>query len=180
TAVGRWLSAALAARFDAAEMGSPGGLGGTWGGELRLALGQGALGFAVSAGVLAPTVSSFGSVAVREQRFPLAAVVSLGRELPRGLRLAGELGLAVVPFTLRGEGLDTVAPATRLDVGARLGGELRLPLLAEHLAPFIGLHAEYFPRDYAFAVDPLGDVGTSSHLWLGASLGAAFEVDRRR
>jgi hypothetical protein len=177
---GRWFSAALLARFDGAEAGSGTDLDGTWGGEIRGALGYGALGLSVTAGMLAPTVSTFGVVTVREQRFPLSVALALQRDLPARFRLAGDAGVALVPFTLQGQGLETVQPATRFDVGARLSVELRFPPLGGQLTPLLGLHAEYFPRTYALVVDPLGDVGTSSNLWVGTSLGLAFETDRRR
>ena len=180
SAHGRWFSAALLARFDGAEAGSGGDMDGTWGGELRGALGHGVLGVAATAGMLAPTTSTFGSVTVRQQRFPLSVTLALQRDLPARFRLGGDVGVALVPFTLEGQGLETVAPATRVDVGGRLSVEVRFPPLGGELTPVLGLHAEYFPRPYALVVDPLGDVGTSSSLWLGTSLGLAFETDRRR
>ena len=146
---------------------------------MRAAFGRGALGVAVTTGALAPMVSTFGSVGVRQQRFPLSAALTVKRELPARFRLMGDLGAAVVPFTLEGQGLDTTQPALRVDLGGRLAVELCFPPVAG-LTPMVGLHAEYFPRTYALAVDPLGDVGTSSNLWLGTSLGLAFETDRRR
>lgn len=176
----RWFSAALLARFDGAEAGSGADVDGTWGGEIRGALGRGALGLSVTAGMLAPTVSTFGAVTVRQQRFPLSVALALQRDLPARFRLAADAGVALVPFTLEGQGLETVQPATRFDVGARLSVELRFPPLGRRLTPVWGLHAEYFPRTYALVVDPLGDVGTSSNLWLGTSLGLAFETDRPR
>ncbi|HLK93651.1 MAG TPA: hypothetical protein VKZ18_27415, partial [Polyangia bacterium] len=175
----RWFSAAVMARFDGAEAGSSSQVEGTWGGEVRAALGRGALGIAATAGALAPTVTTFGSVGVRQQRFPLSVAFTVKRDLPARFRLAGDLGVAVVPFTLDGQGLDTAEPAMRVDLGGRLAVELSFPPVAG-LTPVLGLHAEYFPRTYALAVDPLGDVGTSSTLWLGTSLGLAFETDRRR
>ncbi len=176
---GRWFSAAVMARFDGAEAGSSATVDGTWGGEIRAAFGRGALGVAATAGALAPTVSTFGSVGVRQQRFPLSVAVTVRRDLPARFRLAGDLGAAVVPFTLEGQGLDTAQPALRVDLGGRLAVELSFPPVGG-LRPVLGLHAEYFPRTYALAVDPLGDVGTSSNLWLGTSLGLAFDTDRRR
>jgi hypothetical protein len=175
----RWFSAAVMARFDGAQAGASSTLEGTWGGELGAAFGRGALGVAATAGALAPTVSTFGSVGVRQQRFPLSVAVAVKHDLPARFRLAGDLGVAVVPFTLEGQGLDTANPALRVDLGGRLAVELRFPPVGG-LTPVLGLHAEYFPRTYALAVDPLGDVGTSSNLWLGTSLGLAFETDRRR
>jgi hypothetical protein len=44
------------------------------------------------------------------------------------------------------------------------------------MTPFVDLHAEYFPRPYVIDVDPVGDIGTTGHLWVGASLGVGFET----
>jgi hypothetical protein len=162
------------ARLDGASLGTPAKTTLAWGGQVRGALGRGAVGVAATAGVLAPTDDTYGSVGVRQQRFPLSLMLTLGHELPHGLGFAADLGLAVVPFTLEGEGLSSVAPATRIDLGARLAVALRLPALAGRLAPVVGLHAEFFPRPYQFSVDPLGEIGSSSGLWLGVSLGLSY------
>ena len=146
-----------------------------WGSEVRAALGRGWLGVLASAAALAPTRVTFGSVPVREQRFPFTVSATAARSLSARMQGAAQLGVALVPFTVRGEGLSDVRSATRLDAGAHLGLELRMPALAGRIAPIVELHADYFPRSYAFAVDPLGTIGTSSSLWLGASLGLSFE-----
>jgi hypothetical protein len=170
-----WSSVALGARLDGVpadgSSSSPAFAGGA---ELTGALGWGALGIAASAAILAPTEGTFSGVTVRQQRFPLSVGVILRRELGHRLELAGIAGLALVPFTLRGEGLGASLPATRLDTGARLAGALRFPLPG-HLTPFVGLHAEIFPRAYVIDVDPLGNIGSTGRFRLGASLGLAFD-----
>jgi hypothetical protein len=170
----RWFEIAVEARLDGASLGAPAKTTLAWGGEVRGALGRGAVGIAATAGLLAPTDDAFGSVGVRQQRFPFSLSLTLGRQTVHGLGFAADLGLAAVPFTLEGRGLSSVAPATRIDLGARLALALRLPALTGRLAPVLGLHAEYFPRPYQFSVDPLGDIGSSSGLWLGASLGLSY------
>jgi hypothetical protein len=170
----RWFEVGVEARLDGASLGVPAEATLAWGGEVRGAIGRGALGFAATAGVLAPTDSAFGSVDVRQQRFPLSLSLVLDHHLPRGLRFAADLGLAVVPFTLQGKGLSAVAPATRIDLGARLAVALWLPAVVGRLAPVVGLHAEVFPLPYRYSVDPLGDIGSSAGLWLGASLGVSY------
>ncbi|HEY4395510.1 MAG TPA: hypothetical protein VGP64_15675 [Polyangia bacterium] len=171
---GRWFELAVAARLDGASLGVPAQTTLAWGGEARVALGRGAVGIAATAGVLAPTDDAFGSVRVRQQRFPLSLALTLGHRVAHGLGVAADLGPVVVPFTLEGEGLSSVAPATRIDLGARLAVALRLPALGARLAPVVGLHAELFPRPYHFTVDPLGNIGSSSGVWLGASLGLSY------
>ena len=83
-----------------------------------------------------------------------------------------------MPFTLRGDGLATPAPATRLDAGVHFALALELPLLARRMIPFVDLHAEYFPRPYVIDVDPLGAIGTTGQLWLGAAVGFALAARR--
>ena len=169
-----WLELAVQARLDGASLGAPAQTTLAWGGEIRGAVGRGPVGIAATAGALAPTDGTFGSVGVRQQRFPLSVSLTLGHQLAHGMGVAADLGLAVVPFRLEGQGLSSVAPATRIDLGARVAIALRLPALAGRLAPVFGLHAELFPRPYQFSVDPLGDIGLSSGLWLGASLGLSY------
>jgi hypothetical protein len=131
-----------------------------------------------TAGLLSPTTSRFQSVSVRQQRFPISLAVTGRLELSHAVAASAAVGVALVPFTLRGDGLDTPTPATRLDAGAHLAVALELPPLAGRMIPFVDVHADYFPRPYVIAVDPLGDVGSTGHLWLGVSLGLALEAHR--
>ena len=79
-----------------------------------------------------------------------------------------------MPLTLRGEALASAPPATRLDAGVRLAGvELRM---APRFGAFVDLHAEVFPRAYELDVDPTGGIGSTGRLWVGASVGAAFDL----
>jgi hypothetical protein len=150
------------------------------GGELGAVFGKRALGVAVAAGVLAPTVVSFGAVPVREQRFPFRVAAALRHKIVGPFELAGDLGVSFALLRLRGEDLDTIEPATRLDVGGRAGVELSLSSPASSWAPFVALHLEYFPRPYEFEVGPLGRVGSTNHLWVGASAGLAWQTEAAR
>jgi hypothetical protein len=150
------------------------------GAELGAAVGRGAFGATVAGGVLAPTVVTFGSVPVRQQRFPVRVVATARHRVGGRFELAGELGLSFVLLRLRGEGLDTVASATRLDVGGRAGLELSLFSPPSSWAPFLALHVEYFPRPYEFEVGPLGRVGSTNHLWVGASVGLCWQTRTAR
>jgi len=150
------------------------------GGELRAAVGKGVLGAAVAGGVLAPTVVTFGSVPVRQQRFPFSVAATLRGKVRGPFELAGDLGFSFVVLRLRGEGLDTIDPATRLDVGGRGGLALSLVSPASRWAPFLALHVEYFPRPYEFEVGPLGRIGSTNHLWVGASAGLSWQTGAAR
>jgi hypothetical protein len=168
----RWFDLGAGARVD----GGPSSETGTAVGfEARASAGGRWLGVAATAGVLAPTESRFSSVTIRQQRFPLSVALVARRALAPRLVLAGAVGAALVPLTLRGEGLDGASQETRLDVGVRLVVELRIRA-TRRLAPFVGLHAETFPRAYQLDVDPLGTVGSTGRFWLGASAGLSFDV----
>jgi len=167
-----WARFGAGARVDGGSGGGPTAV--TSGVELHGAIGRGSLGVVASAGILAPIESRLSSVVIRQQRFPCAVGV-VGRRALWQLEGALSAGLALVPFTLRAEGLASPRPATRLDAGARLALELRVRR-ASWLSPFAELHAEYFPRSYAVDVDPLGNVGATGRFWFGAALGLSFDV----
>jgi hypothetical protein len=144
--------------------------------EVRAAVGWRWLGVTAMAGVLAPTDSRFSAVTVRQQRFPLSLALTARHRLGERLAVAGAVGGALVPFTLRAGGIDGAPSSTRLDAGVRLALELAV-LATPRLAPFIGVHAEIFPRAYELDVGPpsnVGNVGSTGRFWLGASVGLSF------
>ena len=168
----RWIDVAAAARLDG---GTASASSAAIGFEGRAAVGWRWLGVAATAGVLAPTDSQFSSVTVRQQRFPLSVAVTAQHGIGPRLAVAGAVGAALVPLTLRGEGLDGGSQSTRLDAGVRLAVELRIRA-TPRLAPFVDVHAEIFPRAYQLDVDPLGTVGSTGRLWVGVSAGLSFAV----
>jgi hypothetical protein len=172
-----WARVGVAARIDNAASSAPGPSDGvTLGGELRVAGGGRHLGVVATGGMLAPTEQRVSSVTVRQQRFPLSLAAGVRLQPARSFELTAALGLALTPFTLRGQGLATSSPATRLDAGVRAGIDLHFPNLAGRVTPFVGVHAEYALRSYKIEVDPLGEIGSTGQLWIGASAGVAFEV----
>ena len=168
----RWIDVAAAARFDG---GPSAETSAAFGFEARVTVGWRWLGVAATAGVLAPTDTTFSSVTVRQQRFPLSVAVTARRGLSQRLVVAGAVGAALVPLTLRGESLAGASQSTRLDAGVRLAVELRF-LATPRLTPFIDLHAEIFPRAYQLDVDPLGTIGSTGRFWLGAAVGLSFDA----
>jgi hypothetical protein len=168
-----WVSLAVDARLDGG--GSP-ATEVAPGAELRVAVGRRHFGVVAAGGILAPTETRYVSVPVRQQRFPLSLAVTARRDVSRALAAGIALGVALVPFTLSGSGLAASTPAARLDTGARLAIELWFTGLSRRMTPFVDLHAEYFPRPYVVDVDPLGDIGTTGHLWVGAAAGVGFEA----
>ena len=90
------------------------------------------------------------------------------------VELVGALGVSLTPFTLRGQGLMPQSPGTRLDVGGR--AEFAARWTGHPVAPFAGVHVEYFPRTYDIAVMPLGAIGTTAPLQVGLSAGLDFTL----
>lgn len=170
-----WAQFAVATRIDGAASGTEGLDNGALGLEVRGALGRRSLGVGVGAGALTSVTSRYGSVSVHQRRFPLNLAATARHRVFRSLEVGGSLGLSLVLLTMRAEGLSRADPATRLDLGARLSFELRFPALVPSVVPFVGVHAEFFPRPYALDVNPLGEIGQTSRLWLGASVGVAFD-----
>lgn len=172
---GHWTAMSIAARCDGTSPGSSSSaVGLACGGELGGAVGRGGYGAFFSAGVLASTVTTFASVPVRVQRFPLALGVVAGRDLRAGWRIGADAGAALELLRIQGEGLDIGGPALRLDAGARLGVSLRLPTAWRGWAPAMTLHGEYFPRAYQIDVDPLGTIGSLGRYSVAVSAGVSY------
>ncbi len=168
----RWLDLAVAARAD----GGPGqAVGPAIGAEIHAAAGWRWFGVAATAGVLAPSDGTYASVTVQQQRFPLSLALTARRDLSGRLTIAGAVGAALVPLTLRATALEGGPSQTRLDAGVRFAVEARFRA-TQRLAPFVDLHAEIFPRAYELQVDPLGTIGSTGRFWLGVSAGVAFEA----
>ena len=133
-----------------------------------------ATGAFLSAGALAPTVSTFASVPVRVQRFPLA----IGVVAVRDLRAAGGSGRTWARRSRcsgsRAKGSTPAGPALRFDAGARVGVSVRLPAAWRGWAPAMTLHGEYFPRAYQIDVDPLGTIGSLGRYSVGVAAGVSY------
>lgn len=139
------------------------------GGQIWAAAGRARYGVFASIGALAPVESRRQTIAIHEQRFPLAAGVTAQHRGASGWQAGLDLGLSTVPFTLSGEPLAPSTPARRLDVGARAALRLRFPPLVGSWTAALAMHADFFPRPYLVEVDPIGVIGASSRLWIGAS-----------
>jgi hypothetical protein len=124
--------------------------------------------------VVTSTESTIDAVRVGQHRFPCSLSATARRRATARLELRGDLGASLTPFTLHGQGLETTLPVTRFDAGVRAALELRISMRA--LVPFVGLHAEYFPRTYEISVAPLGDIGATAPFQIGLSLGVAFDA----
>ena len=146
------------------------------GGELRAALVGQRWGVEFGAGGLVPADIVWGNYQARITRFPMDIGV-------RGVRRRGFLvaslsaGAAMAIFSLRGEGtgLATHHSGTRLDLGFRSALSLSL-FPAGRLSPFVDLHVFVWPQSYTVTVEPVGQVGTTPIVWVGATLGLAVRA----
>ncbi|HVT10118.1 MAG TPA: hypothetical protein VHO67_21805, partial [Polyangia bacterium] len=160
----------LAARFDAAAGGGQNAThGSALGGEARVSVGRHALAVQATAGVMTATETPIRDVRVREQRFPCSLAAALRHTAGAHVELGASAGVALTPFTLRGQGLMSPSPGTRLDVGARI--ELAARWIGHALAPFVAARVEYFPRTYDVDAMPLGTIGTTAPVQVGLSAG---------
>ena len=169
------IQTAIAGRSDTAVAGGRTATTGTAiGAEARLSVGRRALAVEAAAGALSSTTSTLGQVRVREQRFPCSVAATFRRHAGAHVELAGALGVSLTPFTLKGQGLMSPSPATRLDVGGR--AEVAARWTGHAVAPFAGVHVEYFPHTYDIAVMPAGAIGRTAPLQVGISAGLDFTL----
>ena len=143
------------------------------GGELRGAWVGQILGMEIGAGAESPATLAWGDYRAQITRFPLDVGV---RAVLRRTRAVASLsaGLAVTVFNLHGEGaaLPVHDDGTRVDLGLRSAVSVLL-LPAARFSPFLGLHVSVSPKPYAVVVDPVGQVGSTPQVWVGATLGIA-------
>jgi hypothetical protein len=167
----RRLTLELAA--DAAAGVAPSG---DWsaGGHAGVALTLGPLALVASVGASAPHTLALGPVRARVVRFPAMLGARLaGRFL--GSDLGVELGAAGSLTRAENENPATPVVQTRPALGIHAALVARFAA-RRRLSPLLGLSADLFPVSYAYVVDPLGDVGHAARLWMGAWLGAAFDL----
>ncbi len=87
----------------------------------------------------------------------------------------GEIGLVAAILGERGLDLWANKSGTALELGARLSLAARWESSA-NVAPFLALSLDAIPDPPSVAALPLGTVGRTSHLWLGASLGLSWGI----
>jgi len=172
--------ASLGARVDGrAGRGAEADSVAVFGADLRTGMGWGWLGLALGMGATTPSITTFAAIPVREQRFPMSVSATARWGRLGAFDLSSDLGIAVALLRLRADEIGGATTATRLDVGLRALLSVRGPTVTTRragFAPFCSIHAEFFPRPYELDVAPLGRIGSTSHLWLGASAGLWFEA----
>ncbi len=142
------------------------------GGELAAAYRVGPIAAALSVAVEPRIDFSIGGLEVRELRVPIGAGARLQRAA-HGVEVAGELAIVAAPFHAEGRNSAMPASGTRLDLGARAGGQIRFGGAQRRLAPFVGVQVSVFPWPYEISATPAGGLGTTPALWFGATLGVS-------
>jgi hypothetical protein len=146
------------------------------GGELRSGLVGARWGLELGAGFLPGIDFDFGGYPARMTRFPLdLGVVMTLRKGPVAAGLSA--GPAVAVFNLRGEGtgLPVHESGTRVDVGFRSAVFIAL-FPAARVSPVLDVRLSLWPSPYHVIVEPLGRVGTTPTVWVGATLGFAVTL----
>lgn len=144
----------------------------TLGGELRVALGRGAL-----AGTLSIAYSSRSSFVLEDVHGDLSQLpASAGLRLRSDLgswEISGDLGLLAVLQRVRATGLFATNAQTALELGARAGVSFERPIGA-HFAPFVGAFAWLVPGPRDISALPQGVLGNLPYLWVGGVAGVSL------
>ena len=119
-----------------------------------------------------PTSLQFSDISVAAQRIPVQMTLAL-RPTTGRWQLIGEVGLALDIWRFQGR-----APEAHEQWRAMLGGGARVS--CRHIGwgpvgPEVSLFASGFPKTHRFVAAPSGEVGTTNHLWIGASAGVVWD-----
>ena len=144
----------------------------SFGGELRVALGRGALSGTLSVAYLARAKFQLGDVQGEVTRLPASVGVRLRSELG-SLDLAGELGASAISQRVQGTNLVESRVHTTLELGLRAGIQVSTAGSAR-FRPFAGAFAWLSPGPRELAASPNGVVGNLPYLWLGGALGLSL------
>ncbi|HET7540997.1 MAG TPA: hypothetical protein VFK05_14035 [Polyangiaceae bacterium] len=144
----------------------------SFGGELRLALGRGALAGTLSVGYTARAKFELDGVQGELSRIPLSAGVRLRRDF-EAWSLSADLGLLLVAERVRASNLLTTEPHASASFGLRAGVQLARQF-GPHFAPFLGTFVCFAPSPSELSALPQGVLGNLPYLWLGGAAGVSF------
>lgn len=161
--------AQVALKPNADSATQAGGLG------LRLRYGQ-RVGITLGVAGLLPTSLHFAQADARAFWMPMDLGLSLSRRMSNW-EVAMDLGATAALLLVEGEGqgLDTTQQASRLEVGGRLGAQVRY-WASEHAGICGGMFGSWFPKPYSLQVEGIGVVGETPKAWIGGSLGAVIRL----
>ncbi len=144
----------------------------TFGGELRLALGRGALAGTLSIAYLSRAKFELDGVHGDLSQLPASAGLRVNSDLG-SWSLAADLGVLAVLQRVRATDLAQSNTETALELGARGGLMFERPIGAG-FAPFFGAFAWVVPAPRDLAALPQGALGNLPYLWIGGTLGVSL------
>jgi hypothetical protein len=144
----------------------------SFGGELRLALGRGALSGTLSAAYLQRSQFELSGIRGEVARLPMSVGVRLRSDFD-SWTLSADLALALTAQSVRATNLLVQHTASSLDVGVRAGIQVARKL-GPYVAPFFGAFAWLSPAPSEIYALPQGSLGNLPYIWLGGAVGVSF------
>lgn len=143
-----------------------------FGGELRVALGRGALSGTLSVAYTERPRFDLEGVQCELTRLPFSVGARLRSDFD-AWSLATDLGLSLAAQTVRASNLLTQHTDSSLDVGVRAGIQLARKA-GPHVAPFVSAFVWLSPAPSEISALPQGVIGNLPYLWLGGAAGVSF------
>lgn len=159
--------AQVALKSTATGTTQAGGLG------LRLRYGQ-RVGVSLGVAGLLPTSLHFSLADARATWLPWDLGLSLSHRVS-SWEVEVDVGAAGALLLVEGQALDATQQASRLELGGRLGAQVRY-WASEQAGVFGGMFGSWFPKPYTLQVEGLGAVGETPTAWLGGALGAVIRL----
>jgi hypothetical protein len=159
--------AQVALRNDRSTTSQAGGLG------LRLRYGT-SVGVTLGLAGLLPTSLHYDQAEARATWVPMDLGLSLSQRVS-SWEVELDLGLGGALLLVEGQALDATQQASRLEVGGRIGTQVRY-WASKHAGICGGMFGTYFPKPYALQVEGVGVVGETPTAWVGGSLGAVIRL----
>jgi len=144
----------------------------SFGAELRVALGRGALAGTLSVAYTSRAQFDLDGIQGEVTRLPFSVGARLRSDF-EAWSIAADLGLLVVAQRARATNLFTERTHSSAEVGARAGVQLARQL-GPHFAPFVGAFVWFTPVPSEIAALPQGVVGNLPYFWLGGAAGVSF------
>jgi len=144
----------------------------SFGGELRVALGRGALSGTASVAYVPHAKFDLNDVQGELSRVPMSVGARFRGDF-EAWSLSADLGLLLVAERLRATNLLTATPQHSANWGLRGGVQLARQF-GPHFAPFIGAFVWFSPAPNEISALPQGVIGNLPYLWLGGAAGVSF------
>ncbi len=159
--------AQVAVQSDQQATTQAGGLG------LRLRYG-GSVGATLGIAGLLPTSLHFEDAEARATWVPMDLGLSLSQQVS-SWEVGVDVGLGAALLIVEGEALDQTQQASRLELGGRVGAQVRY-WASDRAGIYGGLSGLWFPKPYSLEVEGVGVVGQTPTGWIGGSLGAVIRL----